>query len=88
MKRVVNAEQKSTISCNRYVIAKWLQGQLANLCTFVHLCFIASAAVCFRTGAETLAPELDYVRDGTDHAVHAAEAALDKVVDPTTAKTT
>ena len=28
--------------CNRYLLTKWRQGQLANLDTFVHVCFIAS----------------------------------------------
>ena len=91
MKRVVNAEQKSAVSCNRYVIAKWLQGQLANLCTFVHLCFIASAGDCFRTGADTVTAELDYLRGGFDKDLHRVDAAINKdngtamvkAVDPT-----
>jgi len=92
MKRVVNAEQKSTVSCNRYVIAKWLQGQLANLCTFVHLCFIASAVDCFRTGADNFTAELDYLKSEADHEFkelqQKADAALYKAEYGTMAKTT
>ena len=29
--------------CNRYLLMKWCQGQIANLDTFVHICFVASA---------------------------------------------
>jgi hypothetical protein len=86
MKRVVNSEQKSAISCNRYVIAKWLQGQLANLCTFVHLCFIASAVDCFRTGADTVTAELDYLRGEADHELHKVDAALNKAAGTAMAK--
>ena len=86
MKRVVNAEQKSAVSCNRYVIAKWLQGQLANLCTFVHLCFIASAVDCFRTGADTVTAELDYLRGAADHELHKVDAAMNKAAGTTMAK--
>ena len=28
--------------CNRYLMIKWCQGQIANLDTFVHICFVAS----------------------------------------------
>ena len=28
--------------CNRYLLMKWCQGQIANLDTFVHICFVAS----------------------------------------------
>lgn len=36
-----------SLSCNRYLYAKWWQGQLANLDTFVHVGFVASAIRCF-----------------------------------------
>ena len=36
-----------SLSCNRYLYAKWWQGQLANLDTFVHVGFVASALRCF-----------------------------------------
>lgn len=35
-----------SLSCNRYLYAKWWQGQLANLDTFVHVGFVASALKC------------------------------------------
>ena len=28
--------------CNRYLLMKWCQGQIANLDTFVHICYVAS----------------------------------------------
>lgn len=35
--------------CNSYLLVKWLQGQLSNLDTFVHTCFLASALSCARS---------------------------------------
>ena len=32
----------SHLICNRYLLMKWCQGQIANLDTFVHICFVAS----------------------------------------------
>ena len=39
-------------SCNRYLQAKWFQGQLASLVSFIHFGFIASNIVCLYTGGE------------------------------------
>ena len=39
------------LSCNRYLLMKWCQGQLANLDTFVHVCFVASVAACLGDGS-------------------------------------
>jgi hypothetical protein len=36
------------LSCNRYLLMKWWQGQLANLDTFVHVCFVASVVACLQ----------------------------------------
>lgn len=44
--------------CNRYLHAKWWQGQLASLVTFIHIGFLASAIRCLRVGGHGLVAEL------------------------------
>lgn len=39
------------LACNRYLHAKWWQGQIASLATFVHVGFLASAVSCLRAGS-------------------------------------
>jgi hypothetical protein len=54
--------KRGEVTCNRYIIMKWFQGQLASLVSFVHICFIASTLDCFRIGDDNLyafADELD-----------------------------
>lgn len=34
------------LACNRYLYAKWWQGQLASLDTFVHIGFVATGIRC------------------------------------------
>jgi len=46
--------KRGEVTCNRYIIMKWFQGQLANLVSFVHICFIASTLDCLRTGDDNL----------------------------------
>jgi len=38
----------ANLSCNRYLLMKWCQGQIANLGTFVHICFVASVVACLQ----------------------------------------
>jgi hypothetical protein len=47
------------VLCNSYVIAKWLQGQLANLGTFMHVCFCAHIVACHVGHQDTIHEELD-----------------------------
>lgn len=43
LRRTLGPETGAThVFCNRYLMTKWCQGQLANLATFTHVCFVAS----------------------------------------------
>ena len=49
--------------CNSYLIAKGIQGQLANLSTFVHIGFCAHIIACNKNHAHSLEEELEGIRD-------------------------
>jgi hypothetical protein len=39
---------------NRYLLAKWCQGQLSNFVTFMHFCYNASALICLTIEGHTV----------------------------------
>ena len=41
------ANGSSMMTCNSYLFVKQFQGQLGNLDTYVHICYVASLLKCF-----------------------------------------
>ena len=53
-KALVVKGKENALPFNRYLLAKWCQGQLSSFVTFMHFCFNASALICLKQSGEIL----------------------------------
>lgn len=48
LRQAMRIDGKSMLPFNRYLAAKWLQGQFSNFVYFMHFCYVAAALVCLK----------------------------------------
>jgi hypothetical protein len=48
LRQAMRIDGKSMLPFNRYLFAKWFQGQFSNFVYFMHFCYVASALVCLK----------------------------------------
>lgn len=65
LRKAMTFDGQSMLPFNRYLFAKWLNGQFANFVYFMHFCYVASALMCLTESG------------GVDAALTSAEASED-----------